>query len=242
MSLYLISLALLGWTSVGRSFPLSYQSIRKFNSHTIRLDAKQEATFGMGCFWKPSEDLLQTSGVLKTVVGYTGNTKATTPPSYDSVCFGREWVEAVRVYYDDDILSFRQLLDVFFEVQVPQLGSRQYSSIVFPHNEEQDHIAREWLSTDGDRRRSDGLPVKVTEIEPLTTFYQAEGYHQRYWAKQRPRFATIALLIMLSSGIVNSWIPSELESLVDTGANGLAIGIAVYVMLERVIDAKVVEL
>jgi Peptide methionine sulfoxide reductase len=98
------------------------------------------------------------------------------------------------------------------------------------------------LSTDGDRRRSDGLPVKVTEIEPLTRFYQAEGYHQRYWAKQRPRFATIALLIMLSSGIVNSWIPSELESLVDKGDNGLAIGIAVYVMLERVIDAKVVEL
>jgi len=206
------------------------------------LAAQKEATFGMGCFWKPAEELLKTDGVTNTVAGYTGNPKATGAPSYDKVCFGREWVEGVRVYYDDDKVTYRELLDAFFEAQEPKLSSRQYASIVFPHDDEQQKVAREWMTNEKDRVRPDGVPLDFTQMEPLTKFYQAEGYHQRYWAKQRPRFATIVGLCALSTGIIDSYVPANFLSSFHTAANGLTLAISFYVMAERVIDAKVVEL
>jgi peptide-methionine (S)-S-oxide reductase len=209
---------------------------------SLALAARREATFGMGCFWKPAEELLKKDGVLDTVAGYTGNPKATSAPSYDSVCFGRDWVEGVRVYYDDDTLTYRELLDAFFEAQEPKFGSRQYASIIFPHDTEQQEVAQEWLQMETQRTRADGISVGITEVEPLTKFYKAEGYHQRYWAKQRPRFAVIIGLITLSSGILDSFIPLSLHSTIDTIANGLTIAIAIYVMAERFLDAKVIEL
>jgi len=206
------------------------------------LAATKEATFGMGCFWKPAEELLKTNGVVDTVAGYTGKPSATSVPSYDDVCFGREWVEGVRVYYDDEQLSYRQLLDAFFEAQEPKLGSRQYASIVFPHDAEQQLVVEDWLSSEKERRRADGIPVGLTTVEPLSKFYQAEGYHQKYWAKQRPRFATIIALVALSSGMIDDLVPELLLSRLHSGANAVALAISVYVMLERVIDAKVFEI
>merc|ERR1719203_1948934 len=70
------------------------------------LSAVREASFGMGCFWEPSESLLKEPGVLATTVGYTGAPGKKKAPTYDSVCFGREWVEAVRVAYDDEQCSY----------------------------------------------------------------------------------------------------------------------------------------
>lgn len=226
----------------GTSAVMAFSTATIVKRPTLALAAKKEATFGMGCFWKPAEELLKVDGVMDTVAGYTGNPRATSAPSYDSVCFGRDWVEGVRVYYDDDKLSYQELLDAFFEAQEPKLGSRQYASIIFPHDEKQQEVAQEWLRMERERTRDDGISVGITDVEPLTKFYQAEGYHQRYWAKQRPRFATIIGLITLSSGILDSFIPLSMHSAIDTVANGLTIAIGIYVMAERVIDAKVIEL
>mmetsp|Transcript_19508 Transcript_19508/g.32377 ORF Transcript_19508/g.32377 Transcript_19508/m.32377 type:complete len:240 (-) Transcript_19508:1166-1885(-) len=207
-----------------------------------KLCEKKEATFGMGCFWKPAEELLKTEGVIDTVAGYTGKAGAVDAPSYDNVCFGREWVEGVRVYYDDDKVTYEQLLEAFFEAQEPKMNSRQYASIIFPHDDKQQKVASEWLTREKERTRSDGVPVGFTEMEPLTKFYQAEGYHQRYWAKQRPRFAGIVGLIAISSGIVDSYVPADLLSSLHTGAEVVTLAVCAYVTLERVIDAKVVEI
>lgn len=196
----------------------------------------------MGCFWKPAEELLKTNGVIDTVAGYTGKATATVAPSYEAVCMGQEWVEGVRVYYDDDTVTYRELLDAFFQAQEPKLASRQYASIIFPHNDEQERIAQEWLTNERNRIRPDGIPVGITTIEPLTKFYKAEGYHQRYWTKQRPRFAIIVGLLALSSGIADSYIPPDLHSTIDTIANGLTLAMAIYVMAERFIDSKVAEI
>ena len=204
--------------------------------------AVRQATFGMGCFWEPAESLLQVDGVLDTVVGYTGNPKATAAPSYDNVCFGRDWVEGVRVTYDDDQVSYEQLLEAFVDKQKPKLGSRQYASIIFPHDSEQEKIAREWRQKNADRQANDGFRLEWTEIEPQSAFYQAEGYHQRYWQKQRPRFALIIALLAVSTGVLDSVVPEVYQKTVETGANAGVVLVGLYQMLERVVDSKVVEL
>lgn len=206
------------------------------------LSAQKEATFGMGCFWKPAEELLKTDGVIDTVAGYTGNPQAREAPTYDNVCFGRSWVEGVRVYYDDTKVSYQQLLDAFFDAQEPKLGSRQYASIIFPHDSEQQLDANTWLEANSMKMRDDGVTVAQTEVEPLSPFYQAEGYHQRYWQKQRPRFAAIIVLIAISMGAIDSVFPTDLASTVHTAGNTGALVLALYQLLERQIDAKVVEL
>lgn len=206
------------------------------------LSAIRESTFGMGCFWEPSEELLKVDGVVDTVAGYTGNPSAVDAPNYDSVCFGNKWVEGVRVVYDDEKVSYTELLEEFFESQKPKLGSRQYASIIFPHDEEQEAIASEWKKKYSDRQREDGFMPQWTEIEPMSKFFKAEGYHQRYWQKQRPRFALIFCLLAVSTGALNSVVPETYHQAVETTANGSVLLIAAIQLLERVLDAKVVEL
>jgi peptide-methionine (S)-S-oxide reductase len=206
------------------------------------LTAIKEGTFGMGCFWEPAEELLKVDGVVETVAGYTGNPSAMKEPSYDSVCFSRDWVEGVRVKYDDERISYEQLLDAFFDAQKPKLGSRQYSSIIFPHDEEQKKIAKEYLQENAETVRKDGWMTSWTAVEPLSKFYQAEGYHQSYWQKQRPRFAAIVALIAVSTGVLDPVIPDQFQKLVENFANVATLAIGIYQILERAIDAKVVEL
>ena len=205
-----------------------------------KLSATKEATFGMGCFWKPSEELLKVDGVVNTIAGYTGKRDAIKAPTYDTVCFSRDWVEGVRVYYDDEKISYDQLLDAFFEAQEPQPQSRQYSSIIFPHNEQQEQSAQSWLQQE--KRRSDGVSNRITSVEPLTRFFGAEGYHQRYWQKQRPRFATIFVLLMLSTGLADNYFPVDMISQLHTAFNFATIAIGLYQIVERKLDAKVSEL
>jgi peptide-methionine (S)-S-oxide reductase len=206
------------------------------------LPAIKEATYGMGCFWDPAESLLKVNGVIGTTAGYTGNPNAEEAPTYDNVCFGREWVEGVRVRYDDEKISYEELLEAFFEAQKPKFGSRQYASIIFPHDPEQQKIAIEWIEANKARQRNDGWTPEMTTVEPLTKFFKAEGYHQRYWQKQRPRFAVIFSTIAVASGALNSFIPENFQSTVETAANSLGIAIALYMIVERKLDAEVVEL
>lgn len=209
------------------------------------LSAKKSATFGMGCFWAPSESLLKTDGVIDTVAGYTGNPEAgNTAPTYDRVCFGRNWVEGVRVQYDDEVVSYSQLLEAFFEGQEPQLGSRQYASIIFPHDAEQEQVANKWIESGKreNRNRQDGIPVSITQVESLSPFFAAEGYHQRYWQKFRPRIAACIALLVVSSGRLDSLVPPDFASTLHTAANAAVLLGCAYVVLERNIDTKVVEL
>lgn len=204
----------------------------------------KEATFGMGCFWKPSEELLKVNGVIDTTVAYAGDemSSKTIPPSYDSVCYGNNWVEAVRVQYDDSVVSYNQLLDSFFETQEPKVGSgRQYASIIFAHDDEQNKIANEWLSVS--KNRKDGLPSSITKIEPLGNVWKAEGYHQEYWQKLRPRAIGFVLLICVTNGAIDQFVINSMNlSLLHSVANGIAIAGCAYVLLERVVDKKVVRL
>ena len=206
--------------------------------------AQKDATFGMGCFWKPSEELLKVDGVIDTTAGYTGNPAATDAPTYDSVCFSRDWVEGVRVVYDDDKISYQELLDAFFAAQEPKAGSRQYASIIFPHDDEQTKVAQNWLrdGTESKRVRGDGVPVSFTNLEPLSPFYSAEGYHQRYWQKFRPRVAAVIGCIILNLAPLDTVVTPDVLSTIHTVSDVSLKAIAAYVILERVIDAKVVEL
>jgi peptide-methionine (S)-S-oxide reductase len=225
--------------------PQTQQQLR-----SSRLFAIQEATLGMGCFWKPAEELLKVPGVVETIAGYTGHPNATTvttqiPPTYETVCFGRDWVEAVRVRYDDEQISYTQLLEAFFEVQEPKASSRQYASIVFVHSADQQATAHAWLQREqqnGRVRARDGLPVALTKIALKSPFYRAEEYHQRYWQKFRPRVAAAVALLAVNMGALDTVIPWELQRTVHTGANAVVLLGLAFVLLERVIDTKTVEM
>ena len=82
----------------------------------------------------------------------------------------------------------------------------------------------------------------MTSIEPTTKFYQAEGYHQRYWQKQRPRLATILVMLAVASGIFDSITPEAYQSVVASVANTLGLLVGGWILLERLIDSKVIEL
>jgi len=224
-------------------------------SSSSSLRAAKEASFGMGCFWEPAEEMLKIDGVIDTVSGYTGNKRfdddtTKVVPSYDNVCYGREWVEGVRVTYDDSKISYEELLDVFFDKQNPQPQSRQYSSIVFPHDETQYNAALAWSEQNEQMNRerdSDGFKAIWTSIEyPRTKFYAAEGYHQRYWEKQRPRFGLVLVLLAISVGLLDPLFANNdnnhLQETIRTVANGSTIVIGLGICLERFLDSKVVVL
>ena len=196
----------------------------------------------MGCFWEPSESLLKVDGVIDTVAGYTGNPSVSKAPTYDNVCFGRKWVEGVRVMYDDDKISYEELLEAFFVTQNPKMGSRQYASIIFPYDDEQDRIAKNWIQENVSRARPDGWTPQMTSIEEKTKFFQAEGYHQRYWQKQRPRLGAILGLLAIATGILDPIVPEAYQQTVVTAANSAVLLAGIGILLERKIDAKVVEL
>ncbi|MFB6286535.1 MAG: peptide-methionine (S)-S-oxide reductase MsrA [Candidatus Bipolaricaulia bacterium] len=147
-----------------------------------------KATFGAGCFWGVEATFRNVEGVTDTAVGYMGG--HTDNPSYKDVCSGKTGhAEVVQVEYDPAVVSYDQLLEVFWEVhdptqlnrQGPDVGS-QYRSVIFYHDEAQREAAERAkadLEQSGCFRRS-----IVTAIEPAATFWQAEDYHQRYLEKR----------------------------------------------------------
>jgi peptide-methionine (S)-S-oxide reductase len=198
----------------------------------------------MGCFWKPSEELLKVDGVVNAIVGYIGHPDpAVAAPNYDSVCYdGRDWVEGVRVEYDDAIMSYNMLLDAFFDKQEPKTGSRQYASIIFTHDDEQRKAAMAWSDANQNRIRSDGVPALFTKIEPLSAFFKAEDYHQNYWQKTRPRFGAMLVLTAFASGLIDRWTPTDYISPLHTTCNTLVLAGLLYVTLERKVQSKTVPI
>ncbi len=146
------------------------------------------ATFAAGCFWGVEAAFRSVDGVKATVAGYTGGDYEA--PTYRQVCSGvTGHAEAVEVVYDPELVSFGELLAVFWRKHDPTTPNRQgpdhgtqYRSAVFYHTEEQRVEAlesRTELAASGRWRD----PI-VTEIVPAGTFYRAEEYHQRYLEKQ----------------------------------------------------------
>jgi peptide-methionine (S)-S-oxide reductase len=145
--------------------------------------AVQQATFAGGCFWCTEAVFRDVIGVQAVESGYTGG--QVPAPSYRQVCGGDTGhAEAIRITYDDEAISYDDLLDIFFATHDPTQLNRQgndvgtqYRSAVFPHSPEQQEAARRGIQ----RAQADhDLPV-VTRIEPLADWYPAEDYHQDYW-------------------------------------------------------------
>lgn len=146
------------------------------------------ATFGAGCFWGVEVAFRQTRGVRATAVGYAGGHVEL--PSYEEVCGGRTGhAEAVQVEYDPELVSYADLLAVFWNChdptqlnrQGPDIGT-QYRSVIFTHNENQAREAESSLEKEAGSGRH-ARPI-VTKVVPYTNFYRAEEYHQQYLEKR----------------------------------------------------------
>ena len=245
----------------------STTTTNKMNKATS-LYALREATFGMGCFWEPSETLLKQPGVLATAVGYTGAPPSTNgstrrpPPTYDTVCFGDDYVEAVRVVYDGSEITYETVLDYFYQYQKPGY-TRQYASIIFASTDEEEKIAEQW-KLDRSSSRDNGISPKQggdtrsnfgyenVMIEPASSFYRAEEYHQRYWEKQRLRGLLGLLLIAGESGAYNTYVEdmigtSNMANLFfgqsfDSLCGGIFLVSAGWMLVERLVASDVREL
>jgi peptide-methionine (S)-S-oxide reductase len=146
---------------------------------------EQTAIFGGGCFWCIEAIFQRLTGVAHVESGYMGG--SVDNPTYHQVCGGDTGhVEVVRVTFDPDQISYRELLDVFFSVHDPTTLNRQgndageqYRSVIFYTDEEQQRIAEDVIAemTAGEEFSE---PI-VTEVEPASKFYVAEGYHQNYY-------------------------------------------------------------
>lgn len=144
------------------------------------------ATFGSGCFWCTEAIFLDVKGVLKVESGYSGGTVKN--PTYKQVCTGTTGhAEVIQLTYDPAIISFEELLEIFWHTHDPTTLNRQgndvgpqYRSVIFYHDEEQRKLAEHYKKRLMEEKVYDN-PV-VTEITPFETFYVAEDYHQNYYA------------------------------------------------------------
>jgi peptide-methionine (S)-S-oxide reductase len=149
-------------------------------------NTSQLATFGSGCFWCGEALFKELRGVVKVTSGYAGGT--TPSPNYEAVCSGSTGhAEVNQIAFDSAVISYDQLVEVFFLTHDPTQLNRQgndvgtqYRSVIFYHNDSQRRIAESMKA----RLEAEGVfdqPI-VTAIEPFTTFYPAESYHQNYYA------------------------------------------------------------
>ena len=147
------------------------------------------ALFGMGCFWGAEKKFWQTPGVFSTSVGYAGG--FTPNPSYREVCSGLTGHnEVVRVVFEPRIVSFDELLRVFWESHDPTQGMRQgndvgtqYRSAIYWYGESQRRAAEASRDAYGPTLKTAGYGPITTEIAPAPEFFYAEDYHQQYLAK-----------------------------------------------------------
>ncbi len=148
--------------------------------------AQQIATLAGGCFWCVEAVFDDVIGVEAVESGYTGGTVEN--PSYKRVCDGDTGhAEAVRITFDADVISYDDLLDIFFHIHDPTQLNRQgndvgtqYRSAIFPHGEEQEVAARAAI----ERAQLEQDQPVVTTIEAEAPWYVAEDYHQEYFERE----------------------------------------------------------
>ena len=152
-------------------------------------DGMEEAMFGMGCFWGVERMFWKLDGVYLTMVGYAGG--FTPNATYQEVCTGQTGHnEVVRVVYDPDVISYEDLLKVFWEGHDPTQGMRQgndvgtqYRSGIYTYSDAQKAAAEETRVMFESQLGKAGYGKVTTEILPAPEFYFAEDYHQQYLAK-----------------------------------------------------------
>jgi peptide-methionine (S)-S-oxide reductase len=177
----------------GRPDPLpNVPEVHAVNGNRIQPpfpDGMQTAVFGAGCFWGVEKVLWETPGVYSTAAGYAGG--HTPNPTYEEVCSARTGhTEAVLVVFDPAVISYAQLLTVFWEDHDPTQGMRQgndvgtqYRSAIYVRTPEQEALARATRDGYQERLTAAGYGEITTEIAPLGQFFYAEDYHQQYLYK-----------------------------------------------------------
>jgi peptide-methionine (S)-S-oxide reductase len=161
------------------------QSNKEKQTQMSSNDKLQKATFGGGCFWCVEAVFDQLQGVESTVSGYAGG--HTVNPTYKEVCSGTTGhAEVVQIVFDPSVISYDELLDVFWTVHDPTQLNRQgndvgeqYRSIILYENEEQKLIAERSIKEYEASDMYDGS--FTTQLVPLNQFYSAEAYHQQYY-------------------------------------------------------------
>ena len=145
----------------------------------------QKALFGAGCFWGVEEHFRNIEGVIKTEVGYSGG--KTENPTYESVCYqNTDHAEVLQVNFEDEIISYKKILDEFWSCHDPTTldrqghdVGRQYRSVIYNFDDFQKNIAE----TLKEKYQSSFNNRIVTEITKADIFYKAEEYHQKYIQK-----------------------------------------------------------
>ena len=147
----------------------------------------QKCTLALGCFWKPEENFKNKPGIIKTEVGYAGGEEPSV--TYEQVCTGSTGhAEVVRLVFDEKIISYKKILDLFFkmhdptqkDMQYPDVGT-QYRSEIFYEKDAQKNEATEVLI--GVNKLFNG---KVeTNVSKINNYCKAEEYHQKYIEKKR---------------------------------------------------------
>jgi methionine-S-sulfoxide reductase len=162
-------------------YNIQAQSIKSKTMNTTY----ETATLGGGCYWCTEAIYSQINGVECVTSGFAGGT--TVNPSYKEVCTGNTGhAEVVQIVFDNQIISYKEILEIFWHVHDPTTLNRQgedigtqYRSVIFFHSSEQQKIAEEMKDNYNNINEFDGKIV--TEIVPYTTFYKAEDYHQDYY-------------------------------------------------------------
>jgi peptide-methionine (S)-S-oxide reductase len=172
-------------------------------------EGSEVAVFGMGCFWGAEEGFWQLPGVQTTSVGYAGG--YTPNPTYEEVCSGRTGhAEVVMVVYDPNVVSYDDLLRVFWETHDPTQGYRQgndlgtqYRSVIYTTTDSQLDQAKRSRDAYQAVVSGAGYGEITTEIEPLGDYFYAEDYHQQYLAKNPNGYRCHANTGLAYPGVVN---------------------------------------
>lgn len=175
----------------------------------------QFATFGGGCFWCLEAVFEPLRGVERVISGYAGGN--TVDPTYKEVCTGlTQHAEVVQVSFDPDVISYRDLLTIFFSSHDPTTLNRQgadvgtqYRSVIFSHSPEQETVANALVA----ELNADGIwdrPI-VTQVAPCPIFYPAEAYHQGYF-RQNPEQGYCRVVIAPKVAKLRKNFASQLKS------------------------------
>jgi peptide-methionine (S)-S-oxide reductase len=179
-------------TLPGRDQPMGVPPAHFVNGHPLKPPFPAEleqAVFGMGCFWGAERLFWQRPGVYSTAVGYAGGD--TKNPTYEEVCSGlTNHAEVVLVVFDPKVVSYEELLKVFWEGHDPTQGMRQgndagtqYRSTIYAYGDAQLKAAQRSKEAFQQALNKKGYGTITTEIRAAPTFYYAEDYHQQYLGK-----------------------------------------------------------
>lgn len=185
MKIWAFIILILSCSPTSRNRMMNDQSNTLKNPTSTVTNGLDTATFGAGCFWCVEAIFQRVKGVISVESGYMGGTVKN--PTYREVCTGRTGhAEVCQLTYDPSVISFDELLEIFWQTHDPTTLNRQgadvgtqYRSVIFYHSEFQKQRA-EYFKDKLNQEKAFDAPV-VTEISPASAFYKAEDYHQNYY-------------------------------------------------------------